>query len=121
MRHNCLQGKEKLLNMLTEMGAGEFSDGTGSKLRPAVVVQADFLNQSIDDTVVVSITARSRSALTEVVLDPAVETNASLLGPAWPLHPSGGRGCCRACRDRSEGAAPCRPADQAILRYRSPG
>ena len=28
-----------------------FSDLTGSKLRPAVVVQADFLNSLIDDTV----------------------------------------------------------------------
>jgi mRNA-degrading endonuclease toxin of MazEF toxin-antitoxin module len=30
---------------------GPFSDRTGSKLRPAVVVQADFLNGLIDDTV----------------------------------------------------------------------
>src|SRR5580700_5936632 len=34
-----------------------YSDRTGSKLRPAVVVQADFLNGPIDDTVLVSISA----------------------------------------------------------------
>ena len=33
-----------------------FSDRTGSKTRPAVVVQADFLNGLIDDTVLVQIT-----------------------------------------------------------------
>src|SRR5262249_15120822 len=50
-----------------------FSDRTGSKLRPAVVVQADFLNQRITDTVLVSITTQSRAAVTEVLLDPAKE------------------------------------------------
>jgi mRNA-degrading endonuclease toxin of MazEF toxin-antitoxin module len=33
-----------------------FSDLTGSKRRPAVVVQADYLNGLIDDTVLVKIT-----------------------------------------------------------------
>jgi mRNA-degrading endonuclease toxin of MazEF toxin-antitoxin module len=33
-----------------------YSDRTGSKLRPAVIVQADFLNAFIDDTVLVQIT-----------------------------------------------------------------
>jgi hypothetical protein len=33
-----------------------FSDRTGSKTRPAVVVQADFLNGLIDDTVLVQVT-----------------------------------------------------------------
>src|SRR5438046_2250793 len=33
-----------------------FSDRTGSKTRPAVVVQADFLNGLIDDTILVQIT-----------------------------------------------------------------
>jgi mRNA-degrading endonuclease toxin of MazEF toxin-antitoxin module len=33
-----------------------FSDRTGSKTRPAVVVQADFLNGIIDDTIFVHIT-----------------------------------------------------------------
>jgi mRNA-degrading endonuclease toxin of MazEF toxin-antitoxin module len=34
----------------------QFSDRTGSKKRPAIVIQADFLNQLIDDTVLVQIT-----------------------------------------------------------------
>jgi mRNA-degrading endonuclease toxin of MazEF toxin-antitoxin module len=33
-----------------------YTDQTGSKLRPAVVVQADFLNGIIDDTILVQIT-----------------------------------------------------------------
>jgi mRNA interferase MazF len=55
-----------------------FSDRTGSKLRPAVVVQADFLNTLIADTVLVQITGKTRGAVTEVLLDPAVETVSSL-------------------------------------------
>ena len=34
-----------------------FSDLTGSKVRPAVLVQADFLNGLIDDTILVQITS----------------------------------------------------------------
>jgi mRNA interferase MazF len=56
-----------------------FSDRTVSKVRPAVVVQADALNGLIDDTVLVSITRRSRAApAVEVVIDPAVETASGL-------------------------------------------
>lgn len=55
-----------------------FSDRTGSKLRPAVVVQADLLNGLIDDTVLIAVTSRSRMAVTEVLLDPAVETFSGL-------------------------------------------
>ena len=55
-----------------------FSDRTGSKLRPAVVVQADFLNQRIADTVLVSITTQGRSSVTEVLLDPAKERASGL-------------------------------------------
>jgi mRNA interferase MazF len=56
-----------------------YSDRTGSKLRPALVVQADFLNSLIADTVLVSITRRTRgAATTEVPLDPAVETQSGL-------------------------------------------
>jgi mRNA-degrading endonuclease toxin of MazEF toxin-antitoxin module len=48
------------------------SDRTGSKVRPAVVVQADFLNGLIDDTILVQITsARHGIPETEVLLDPA--------------------------------------------------
>jgi mRNA interferase MazF len=59
-----------------------FTDRTGSKVRPAVVVQADFLNGLIDDTVLVQITS-SRFGIqgTEVPLDPAVETASGLTRP----------------------------------------
>jgi mRNA-degrading endonuclease toxin of MazEF toxin-antitoxin module len=56
-----------------------FSDRTGSKTRPAVVVQADFLNGLIDDTVLVQITGTKHGIPgTEATLDPAVETAAGL-------------------------------------------
>ena len=56
-----------------------FSDRKGSKTRPAIVVQADFLNGVIDDTIFVQITS-TRHALpgTEVELDPATEPAAGL-------------------------------------------
>jgi mRNA-degrading endonuclease toxin of MazEF toxin-antitoxin module len=56
-----------------------FSDRTGSKTRPAVIVQADFLNGLIDDTVFVQVTG-TRHGLpgTEVEIDPAVETASGL-------------------------------------------
>src|SRR5262249_18223423 len=51
-----------------------FSDLTGSKLRPAVVVQADFLNGLIDDTILVKITSRRYGIPgTEGGIDPAAE------------------------------------------------
>ncbi len=51
-----------------------YSDLSGTKIRPAVVVQADFLNGLIDDTILVKITgARFGIPGTEVELDPAVE------------------------------------------------
>ena len=56
-----------------------FSDLSGSKRRPAVVVQADFLNGLIDDTIFVKVTSRRFGIPgTEVELDPAVETAAGL-------------------------------------------
>ncbi len=61
-----------------------YSDRGGSKLRPAVVVQADFLNGIIDDTVLVQITS-TRHGLpgTEVEIDPANETAAGLLKKSY--------------------------------------
>ena len=51
-----------------------YSDLSGSKVRPAVVVQADFLNGLIDDTILVKITGTSFGIPgTEVELDPATE------------------------------------------------
>jgi mRNA-degrading endonuclease toxin of MazEF toxin-antitoxin module len=57
----------------------QFSDLTSSKVRPAVVVQADYLNGLIDDTILVKITG-SKFAIpgTEVQIDPAVETISGL-------------------------------------------
>src|SRR5262249_28692536 len=60
-------------------GDWPYSDLTGRKSRPAVVVQADFLNGLIDDTVLVQITS-TRHAIpgTEVEIDPAQETASGL-------------------------------------------
>jgi len=56
-----------------------FSDLTGSKIRPAVVVQADFLDTLIDDTILVKITSRRFGIPgTEVTIDPSVETASGL-------------------------------------------
>src|SRR5881392_628446 len=56
-----------------------YSDRTGSKLRPAIVVQADFLNGLIDDTILVQVT-RTVHGLpgTEVLIDPAQEAASGL-------------------------------------------
>lgn len=56
-----------------------YSDRTGSKIRPAVVVQVDFLNGLIADTVLIAITRTTRGAAkTEVAIDPAVDPQAGL-------------------------------------------
>src|SRR5437762_11033805 len=56
-----------------------FSDRTGSKTRPAVVVQADFLNGLIDDTVLVQITGTKHGIPgTEVEIDPSAEAGSGL-------------------------------------------
>jgi mRNA-degrading endonuclease toxin of MazEF toxin-antitoxin module len=56
-----------------------YSDLSGTKVRPAVVVQADFLNSLIDDTIFVKITGRKYGIPgTEVELDPIVEIAAGL-------------------------------------------
>jgi mRNA-degrading endonuclease toxin of MazEF toxin-antitoxin module len=56
-----------------------YTDMSGSKRRPAVVVQTDFLNGLIDDTILVQITStRHGIPGTEVLLDPAVETGSGL-------------------------------------------
>lgn len=56
-----------------------YSDLSGTKTRPAVVVQADFLNGLIDDTILVKITGTHYGIPnTEVLLDPAVEAGSGL-------------------------------------------
>ncbi len=56
-----------------------YSDLSGTKVRPAVVVQADYLNGLIDDTIMVKITGSHFNIPgTEVELDPNVETVSGL-------------------------------------------
>ena len=55
------------------------SDLSGTKVRPAVVVQADFLNGLVDDSIFVKVTGRRYGITgTEVELDPAIEGAAGL-------------------------------------------
>ena len=63
----------------------QYSDRTGSKLRPAVVVQADFLNGLIADTVLIHITGTTRNAVTEVEIDPAVEPQSGLVQVSYAV------------------------------------
>jgi mRNA interferase MazF len=57
-----------------------FSDLSGSKLRPAIVVQADVLNGLIDDTILVKVQSRAYAIPgTEVELDPTVEATSGLV------------------------------------------
>jgi mRNA interferase MazF len=66
-----------------------YSDRTGSKLRPAVVVQADYLNAVLDDRVLVQITTtRHGMPGTEVELDPAAETASGLLHLSYAFCPN---------------------------------
>jgi len=66
-----------------------YSNRTGSKLRPAVVVQADFLNGLIDDTVLVQVTSKRHGLPgTEVQLDPAREPAAGLLHVSYVFCPN---------------------------------
>jgi mRNA interferase MazF len=61
-----------------------YSDLTGSKLRPGVVVQADFLNGILDDTIYVKVTGhRYGIPGTEVEIDPAAETTSGLLKTSY--------------------------------------
>lgn len=56
-----------------------YSDVTGSKRRPAIVVQADYLDGLVDDTILVKVTGKRYGIPgTEVELDPSVETSSGL-------------------------------------------
>ncbi len=57
-----------------------FSDRTGSKVRPALVAQGDFLNQRLSDTIVAIITSSPRrfsGSATQLQIDPLSETGKS--------------------------------------------
>ncbi len=61
-----------------------FSDLSGSKLRPAVVVQADYLKGLIDDTIYVKVQSSHYGVPgTEVEIDPAIETTSGLLNRSY--------------------------------------
>src|SRR6266542_42790 len=56
-----------------------YSDLTGSKMRPAVVVQADYINGILDDTILVQITGTKHGIPdTEVEIDLTVEMSSGL-------------------------------------------
>ena len=57
-----------------------YSDRTGSKLRPAVVVQADYLNGLIDDTVLVQVTSKAHGIPGQVAME---QVMACGLGPCY--------------------------------------
>jgi mRNA interferase MazF len=60
-----------------------YSDRTGSKVRPAVVVQDDSLNALIADTVLVLVSRTQRAlGATEVLIDPALESGCGLRYPS---------------------------------------
>ncbi len=55
-----------------------FSDRTGSKVRPALVVQTDSLNQRIDDTILVAISRSThRAGPTQLFIDIATPEGAA--------------------------------------------
>ncbi len=54
------------------------SDLTVGKRRPAIVVQADFLNARLANTVLVQVTKTIRHSATEVLIDPAQEPASGL-------------------------------------------
>ena len=72
-----------------------YSDLSGTKVRPSVVVRSDFLTGLIDDTILVKITGSSYGVPgTEVRLDPAIETISGLSKVCYA--------CCYAILTRDE-------------------
>ena len=66
-----------------------YTDRTGSKLRPAIVVQGDFLNGLIDDTVLVQVTSKPHGIPgTEVQIDPSAEPASGLLHISYAFSPN---------------------------------
>lgn len=55
-----------------------FSDGSGSKYRPALVVQADVFNKTLRDTILATITTNTQPSVTSLVIDPAESPNSGL-------------------------------------------
>jgi len=66
-----------------------YSDRTGSKLRPAIVIQTDILNGLLDDTILVQVTSKAHGIPgTEVTLDPSIETASGLLHMSYAFCPN---------------------------------
>jgi mRNA-degrading endonuclease toxin of MazEF toxin-antitoxin module len=66
-----------------------FQRPDGEQTPPAVVVQADFLNGIIDDTVLVQITSTAHGIPgTEVTLDPSQETTSGLSHVSYASCPN---------------------------------
>jgi mRNA interferase MazF len=60
-----------------------YSDRTGSKVRPALVIRADTWNGLLADTVLLLISRTHRAlSTTEAAIDPAVETGCGLRYPS---------------------------------------
>lgn len=60
-----------------------YSDRTGTKVRPALVIQADALNGLIADTVLLLISRTYRAlGTTEVAIDPTTESGSGLRFPS---------------------------------------
>lgn len=55
-----------------------FSDGSGSKNRPALVVQSDALNKASRDTILATITTLTRPGPTVVAIDPKENLHSGL-------------------------------------------
>ena len=61
-----------------------YSDLTGTKLRPAIAVQADYLNGIVDDTIYLKVTGSAFGIPgTEVTIDPAVELASGLFKTSY--------------------------------------
>jgi mRNA interferase MazF len=56
-----------------------YSDRTGSKVRPALVVQADTLNHTRADTILAIVTSQSSGRVAEYLVDLASDPGAGLL------------------------------------------
>jgi mRNA interferase MazF len=55
-----------------------YSDGSGSKNRPAVVVQADEFNKAFRDTILATITTNTQPLKTSVVIEPGENPRSGL-------------------------------------------
>ena len=58
-----------------------FSDDSGSKRRPALVVQLDARNQVLRDTILASISTTAKGDVTHVLVDPRSEPRSGLTVP----------------------------------------